>query len=290
MPCIPFLIPGSAMGELRRGLRCSGYALVGFWILGCLAVVAVLAPWISPFPPDERVGKPFEPPSWKHPLGTDDIGQDILSQVIYGSRVSLLLGTLSALMAVSLGAVVGAMSGYFGGHVDRLLMRVVDVVLVVPFLPLAILLAAYLGASLWNLVLVMGALMWARPARVLRARVLAAKERDHVLAAKALGGGPWHILRYHILPTLLPLCFVQFILVASTAILVEASLSFLGLGDPLQKSWGTVLYYAQSRGAMLTGAWVWWILPPGFLITVTVLGFVFAGRVLEEVANPRLRI
>ncbi len=264
-----------------------GAGIAGCLILGCLGALAVLAPWISPFPPDARVGRPFEPPSRRHPLGTDDIGHDILSQLIFGSRISLLLGTLSALTAISVGAAVGIVAGYFGGAVDRVLMRAVDVILTVPLLPLAILLGAYVGPGTWSLVLILGGLMWARPARVIRAQVLTVRAREHVTAARALGAGAWHILRYHLLPAVLPLCTAQLVLIAPTAILIEASLSFLGLGDPLQESWGTILYYAQARGAMLTGAWAWWVLPPGVMIGLTSLGFALIGHALERRLNPK---
>ncbi|MGY4707455.1 ABC transporter permease [Candidatus Bipolaricaulota sp. J31] len=263
--------------------------LAGGGILLALAALALLAPWISPYPPGERVGRPFEPPSPRHPLGTDDVGKDLLSQLIHGSRTSLLLGTLSAAVALSVGTLVGVLAGYFGGPLDRVLMRTVDVALTVPLLPLAILLAAYIGPRLWGLILILGGLMWARPARVIRAQVLTVRTREYVLAARALGGGSWHILRHHVLPAVLPLCCAQLVLIAPTAILVEASLSFLGLGDPLRESWGTILYYAQARGAMLTGAWAWWVLPPGMLISAAALGFALLGHALEERLNPRLR-
>jgi ABC-type dipeptide/oligopeptide/nickel transport system permease subunit len=251
--------------------------------------MALLAPWISPYDPTERVGRPFERPSGKHLLGTNDIGQDLLSEIIYGSRISLLLGFLAALVALSIGTVVGVVSGYYGGLIDSILMRIVDIVLVIPFLPLMILLAAYLGPSFWNLIFVLSVLIWARPARVIRAQVLSLKERGYVVAARATGGTVWHILFHHILPGVLPLSLAQLILATRSTILIEASLSFLGLGDPMSKSWGTVLYYAQARGAFLTGAWLWWILPPGLLITTAVLGFAFTGYALEETINPRLR-
>jgi ABC-type dipeptide/oligopeptide/nickel transport system permease subunit len=180
-------------------------------------------------------------------------------------------------------------AGFLGGRVDAVLMRTVDLVLVIPFLPLMILLAAYLGPSFWNIIIVIGILVWARPARVVRSQVLSVKAMDYVEAALALGSRPGRVMIRHVLPAVLPLALAQFILAASNAILIEASLSFLGLGDPTAKSWGTVLYYAQVRNAFLSGAWVWWVLPPGLLITAATLGFAFTGYSLEEVLNPKMR-
>jgi peptide/nickel transport system permease protein len=279
--------PGAAILRRRRPINPVGVAGVALLVL--LTVAAALAPWISPSNPGETTGDPFEAPSRRHLLGTNDIGQDILSEMIYGARVSLVIGFLAALVAVAIGTSVGIAAGYFGGAVDATLMRLVDVVLVIPFLPLMILLAAYLGPSFWNIIIVIGVLVWARPARILRAQVLSLRTLGYVEAARALGAPARRILQTHILPAVLSLSLAQFILAASNAILIEASLSFLGLGDPTTKSWGSILYYAQVRSAFLSGAWVWWVLPPGLLITAAVLGFALTGFALEEVINPTLR-
>jgi peptide/nickel transport system permease protein len=271
----------------RLPVRPAGIAGAG--VLAALACVAIAAPWISPYDPASVVAPPFEAPSPAHPLGTNDIGQDILSELIYGSRISLTIGFLAAATAVSLGTLVGVVAGYYGGAVDALLMRLVDLILVIPFLPLMIVLAAYLGPRFWNIILVIAALTWARPARVIRAQVLSLGTLDYVDAARALGAPTPRILTRHILPGVLPLSLAQFITAASHAILVEASLSFLGLGDPTAKSWGSILYYAQARSAFLSGAWPWWVLPPGLLVTVTALSFALVGLALEERLNPRLR-
>ena len=266
-----------------------GVGAVGLTLLGALILCGVLAPWLAPYPPDETTGAPFASPSRTHVLGTNDVGQDLLSELIFGVRISLTIGFLAAVLAVSIGTLAGVVAGYFGGWVDAALMRLVDIVLVVPFLPLMILLAAYLGPSFWNIIIVIGVLVWARPARVIRAQVLSLRHLDYVDAALALGASSRRLLVRHILPGVLSLALAQFILAASNAILIEASLSFLGLGDPTAKSWGSTLYYAQVRSAFLSGAWKWWVLPPGLLITAAVLGFAFTGYALEEVLNPRLR-
>ena len=263
--------------------------LFGLFLLLAFAVIAIFAPFISPYDPRLFVGRPFEPPSLRHILGTNDIGQDIFSEIAYGSRISLLIGISAALVSVFIGSMVGLVSGYSGKLVDSFLMRLVDIILVLPFLPLMILLAAYLGPSFLNVISVISALIWARPARVIRSQVLSIKARGYVEAGRSLGGSPSHIIFSHVLPGVLPLILAQLVQASNLSILIEAALSFLGLGDPLEKSWGSILYYANVRGAFLTGAWIWWVLPPGLCITVVVLGFTFTGYALEEAANPRLR-
>ena len=269
--------------------RSNGLGVVGLGILCVFVIVALFANVISPYDPYERTGAPFEKPSAAHILGTNDIGQDLFSEIVHGTRVSLGLGFVAAVLAMTIGTLVGVVAGYSGGMIDSILMRITDVVLVIPFLPLMILMAAVLGPSFWNLVIVLSVIIWARPARVIRAQVLSLKERGHVVAAKATGATVRHILFHHVIPSVLPISLAQLILATRSTILIEASLSFLGLGDPLNKSWGMILYYAQARGAFLTGAWVWWILPPGLLITAAVLGFAFTGYALEATVNPRLR-
>lgn len=263
-------------------------ATIGVLLIVGLTVTAVFAPWLSPYDPTERVGKPFGVPSAEHRLGTNDIGQDILSELIYGARISLTVGVLSALVAIVVGATVGLLAGYYR-RLDPWLMRLVDVILVLPFLPLLILLAAYLGRSITNTILIIGLLVWAGAARVIRSQVLTLACQDYVLAAQATGATNRRIITRHLLPQVLLLAVGQFVEATSAAILLEAALSFLGLGDPLQKSWGTVLYWAQVRGAFLTPAWLWWVLPPGLLIVCAALGFALVGFALEQILNPRLK-
>lgn len=270
-------------------LTSNNIGIVGLGLLIIFLAIAVFAPLLAPFDPTERVGTPFTKPNSQFLLGTNDVGQDILSELLYGTRISLLIGVLAAFISILLGCLIGVISGYYGGKVDALLMRLVDLVLVIPFLPLMILLAAFIGPSFWNIILVISLISWASPARVIRSQVLTLKTKGYVEAAKSIGTNIKVILGRHILPGVIPIALSQFVLAASHSILIEASLSFLGLGDPFTKSWGTILYYAQARGAFLTDAWIWWILPPGLLITTLVIGFAFTGYSLEEVMNPRLR-
>ncbi len=263
-------------------------AVIGTLLILGLTFTAIFADQLSPYDPTERTGRPFEAPSRAHRLGTNDIGQDILSELIYGTRVSLTVGLAAATVAILIGTSVGLLSGYYQ-RLDGLLMRLVDIILVLPFLPLLILLAAYLGRSLVNTVIIIGLLIWAGTARVIRSQVLTLAKQEYVLAARAVGATDRHIILRHILPQVMLLAIGQFVLVISTAILLEAALSFLGLGDPIQKSWGTILYWAQVRGAFLTPAWSWWVLPPGLLIVCAALGFALIGFSLEQRIDPRLK-
>ncbi len=263
-------------------------AAIGALLIASLALTALFADVLSPYNPAERVGRPFARPSAEHVLGTNDIGQDILSELIYGTRVSLTVGVTAALVTIAIGTAVGVLAGYYR-RLGSILMRLVDIVLVLPFLPLLIMLAAYLGRSLWNTVIIIGLLSWAGTARIIRSQVMTIVHQDYVLAARAVGATDRHILLWHILPQVLLLATGQFVQSTNAAILLEAALSFLGLGDPIQKSWGTVLYWAQVRGAFLTPAWLWWVLPPGLLIALASLGFALIGFALEQVINPRLR-
>ncbi len=262
---------------------------VGAITLGLFVLVAVFAPLLAPHDPRAQTGLPYQSPSASHLLGTNDIGQDILSELIYGTRVSLAIGFLAALLAIVVGTLVGVASGYFGGLSDTLMMRFVDITLALPFLPLLIVLAVFLGRNLTTTILVISVVIWARPARIIRSQVLSARERGFVQAARAMGGRPFHLLRRHVLPAITPLVIAQFVRAANIAILLEASLSFLGLGDVTSKSWGTTLYYASARGAFLTRAWLWWVLPTGLAISAVVVAFAFIGYALEERADPRLR-
>ena len=279
--------PSSARpGRRRRASKALGIG--GGVITGLLAAVAVLAPWLAPYDPRARVGRPFQPPGGAHLLGTNDIGQDLLSELIFGARVSLLVGVAAAAAALLIGGAVGVLAGYYPRRLGEFLMRGVDAVLILPFLPLLIVLAAYLGRSLLNTILVIGALIWAAPARIIRSQVLSLRSREYVLAARSMGAPDRWIIFRHVLPRAALLAAGTFVRAVAGAILLEASLSFLGLGDPIQKSWGSILFWAQARGAFLTPAWKWWVLPPGLLIMAASLGFALIAFSLEERIDPRL--
>lgn len=275
--------PGIRSPKLAKRLGGLGLAMVV-----SLIVMAAAAPWLAPYDPTERVATPFLAPSADHLLGTNDVGQDLLSELIYGARVSLMVGIIAAGVALVLGSLVGILAGYYPKRLGRILMQSVDVILILPFLPLLIILAAYLGRSLFNTIVVIGVLIWAGPARIIRSQVLSLRSREYVLASRTMGAPDrWAIVR-HVLPRTALLATGTFVRAVSTAILLEAALSFLGLGDPLQKSWGSTLFWAQARGAFLTPAWKWWVLPPGLMIMAASLGFALIAFAMEERINPRL--
>jgi peptide/nickel transport system ATP-binding protein len=273
----------------RRRLRPGRVGTCGLVLLAVLLAVAVAAPLLAPYEPRARVGVPFGQPSAAHLLGTDDVGRDLLSQLLHGARISLAVGLAAAAAATVMGTAVGLVAGYSRGWVDAALMRTVDVVLSLPFLPLAIVVGVFLGPGVPTLVALIAAVTWAGTARELRAQVLSARELDHVAAARSMGAGMAWVLRRHLLAEVAPLVVPQFVHAAKVAILAEASLSFLGLGDPGAPSWGAMLSAAHARSAFLTDAWLWWVLPPGLCIGLAVVAFALTGYGLEEAARPGLR-
>ncbi len=267
--------------------RLSWPVIFGILLLAFFLVLAVFAPLIAPWDPWEP-GRPFLRPGIDHPLGTNDIGQDIFSELVYGTRISLFVGFFAAFVSVAIGTLIGLFSGYLRGATDEALMGLTDIILVIPALPLMIILAAHTNPSIWNIILVVGLLWWCSTARVVRSRVLQLREMPFVEAARSLGAGDIYIVFRHILPNTLQVILAKFILAVAGAMLTEASLSFLGLGDPLQKSWGMMLNYAFSRGGFINGYW-WWYLPPGICISLAVLSFVLIGFGLEERERDSLK-
>jgi len=265
-------------------------------ILGALMIItvvfiAIFAPLIAPYDPDEKIDvDPMDllaPPDAEHLLGRDDAGKDVLSQLIYGARVSLTVGFVASFMAMFIGTTVGLVSGYYGGRIGNALMRVVDFLLVIPDLPLMMVLISMWGRGLWKIILVIGLLSWTYTARLVRSQVLSIKERQFVLRAKALGASNFRTIVRHICPQVLPIILAESVLSISGAIIAESSLSFLGLGDPMLISWGMMLNFAFER-AISRMAW-WFLLPPGFAIIWISLGLVLMGSTLEEIINPRLK-
>jgi len=268
-------------------------AVVGLTVFLAILFIAVFADFIAPYSPYERVGRPYERPSWKHLLGTNDIGQDVFSELIYGARASLFIGFLAAITGTAIGTLVGITAGYYGGVVDEVLMRVVDIWLSIPSLLFAIFLAAVIlragGVPMfYSVIFAIALTSWPPVARLVRSATLSIKERPYIESAVALGASPSRIMMKHILPNVAPLVLVEVVVRTAIAMLTEATLSFLGLGDPTLKSWGTILHFAMVKNALILGLW-WWFLPPGIMIALTVLSVVLIGRGLETYFNPRLR-
>jgi peptide/nickel transport system permease protein len=281
-----------ALGRAVRDYRRSVPGMIGLGILVAAIAMALAAPLLA----DEAglrainttQNPTFASPSEFAPLGTDSLGRDSLTQFIWGSRTSLLVGLAATLIAVVIGSVVGIAAGFFGGWFGGALMRLTEWFLVIPFLPLAIVLAAILGPSVENLILVIGITSWPFPARLIRAQVLTLKERDYVDRSRALGATNRHLMFRHILPSVSPLILATATLTVPIAILSEATLSFLGLGDPLNPSWGKMLDDAFETGAVTSEAW-WTFGPPGVGILLVALAFTLCGTALEEILDPRLR-
>ena len=211
-----------------------------------------------------------------------------MTQFIWGSRISLLVGLAATIIAMLIGSVVGIAAGFLGGRIESILMRITEWFLVIPFLPLAIVLAAILGPSIQNIIIVIGITSWPSTTRLIHAQVLTLKRRDYVDRSRALGGSNWHLMTRHILPNVSPLILANTTLTVPIVILSEATLSFLGLGDPSSASWGQMLSDAFEAGAVTVEAW-WYIVPPGLGIMAVVLAFTLVGQALEEILDPRLR-
>jgi peptide/nickel transport system permease protein len=294
----------SKLGRLFKGLwaavdtglhtfKQKPMSMVGLVMLILIIFMAVFAPLITPYSPEElstlkvTAEDILAPPDSTHFLGTDDAGKDVLSQLIYGARISLIVGFSASFMSLIIGTVVGMTAGYFGGRLDTLLMRLVDFLMVIPTLPLMMVIISFWGRGLDKIIMVIGLLYWTYMARLVRSQVISIKERHYILRARALGASDLRIILRHVFPQVLPLIIAQGVLDTSNAIIAESSLAFLGLGDPTQVSWGMMLNFAFAR-AISKEAW-WFLLPPGFSIVWVSLSLVLIGTALEEIFNPRLK-
>jgi peptide/nickel transport system permease protein len=259
----------------------------GLSVLGLFILMAIFGSAVAPDDPDASSLDTLAAPSSDHLLGTTESGADVLSQLLAGARVSIIVGFSAAIISAVIGAAVGLLSGYFGGWTDRILDAIDNWFLVIPTLPLMIVLSSLLEPSLGVLILVIGITSWAGTGRIVRSQVLTLRERAFVERARALGASHWYILKTHIFPNALPLIFANTVLIVAVAILAEAALAFLGLGDPTQISWGTMLENAFNAGAPSAEAW-WYVIPPGICITFLVLSVALIGYRFEEFVNPRL--
>lgn len=276
-----------------KNLKRDKLALVGVILLVFFIGVAAFADSIAPYGPRDRHydddGKirRLEAPSAAHPFGTTDVGRDIYSQVVLGTKTALTVGILAALLVTVVGSVVGIIAGYYGGWVDTLIMRVVDFFYAIPFIPFVIVLAAVLKPSIWNIILAVSLLSWRTVARLVRSQVLSIAKRPFIKAGRVAGASNVRIMFKYILPNVVPLIMLEMAFMVNWAIAAEASIAFLGFGDPSVPSWGQILHIVFSTGNSRV-AW-WWITAPGVAIVLLLLSIFFVARALEEVVDPRLR-
>ncbi len=287
--------------QVWRLYRANWQGMVGLGILVVFMLMALLAPFLADHalldpnaqikdPATGELYGPYHPPtlSYYNWFGTDQVGQSVLAQFIWSARISLMVGLLAAFMSTVLGAGIGIAAGFYGGWQGEGWMRLTDAFLVIPWLPLAMVLAAAWGQNYWMIILIIGITSWPGTARVIRSDVLRVRELSFIERAKAIGSSNRHTMTKHVLPNVMPLIFANLVLVVAIAILSETTLSFLGLGDPLNFSWGTMLHYAWVNGAAGLPAW-WYLLPPGIAIILVVLAFTFIGTAYDEVLDPKLR-
>jgi len=264
---------------------------MGVLLLVFVLLLSLFGPMIFKFDPRQvatTAQELLQPPSAQHWLGTDELGRDVFRATLAGSRISLLVGLLATVISILVGALIGLAAGYYPGLAGNILMRITDFFLVLPLLPLIIILAAIFGQNFLITILVIGLTSWPSTARIVRSQVISLRERQFIERIRSLGADDLRVIVVHILPNVLPLIYANTVLVIAGSILAEATLAFLGLGDPVRVSWGTMLHFAFVSGAAGRGAW-WYLIPPGVGIVLVVLGFVLTGHTLDTILNPRLR-
>ncbi|HET9443118.1 MAG TPA: ABC transporter permease [Acidimicrobiales bacterium] len=269
--------------------RRSRIGVAGAVLVGTFLLVAVLSPYLAPFRVTEIAGDPIAPPGGRNWLGTTRIGYDVASQLLAGTRASVLVALLGGGGTLVLGGLAGMVAGWFGGRVDTVVMRLVDVVLVLPKLPLLIVASAYVGPDIEATAAVIALVFWPNSARVVRMQVLALRHRAHVEAAVGFGAGAVHVLRRHVVPEISLVLVAGFVAAANRAVTFEAGLAFLGLGDPIRASWGAMIRDSVLYpGLFMSKAWTWWFLPPVVCLVLLLLGLSFLGMAVEERLHPRL--
>ncbi|MBI5039456.1 MAG: ABC transporter permease [Nitrospirae bacterium] len=276
------------MGTFWKRFKRNKLAVIGGIIVLTLFITAIFAPLLSPYDPNSiNVKHILEPPGSTHPLGTDDLGRDILSRMIWGARISLAVGFVAVGISTMVGILLGAVSGYYGGWIDRILMRFVDIMLSIPTFFLLLAVIAFLEPSIWNIMIVIGLTSWMGVSRLVRAEVLSSREREFALAARAIGAGDLRMIFKHILPNSMAPVLVSAVLGVAGAILVESALSFLGIGvQPPTASWGNILTAGKDNIEI-----AWWLsVFPGLAILVTVLAYNLLGEGIRDSIDPRLKI
>ncbi len=262
---------------------------LGGVILAVYVGLVLFGSQLAPFRATELAGRSLEAPGGDHLLGTNILGQDLASQLVLGARASLLVALLAGVGTVLVGGIIGILAGWFPGWFDSVLMRVTDLTLILPKLPLLLLIGALTGGSVVGLSLVISLLFWPTAARILRSQVLTLRSRTHVRAATGFGAGTWHQLRRHILPDLGLLSVAEFIPAAGRAVGLQAGLAFFGIGDPTQPSWGAMIRDAIAfRGVFITDAWKWWLAPPVIALVLLILAITLLGTAAEQRFSPRV--
>ena len=261
---------------------------IGVVIFLLIIAMALFGNFLSPYPHNMPSGNALEAPSLKHWLGTDDLGIDIWAQICYGARISVSIGLSTALLAGIGGSIIGIIAGYFGKKTDKVIMRITDIIIVLPDLPVMIVLGAFFGPDIKNIIIVLSLFLWTFPARIIRSKVLSLKEEKYFLAAKSYGAGFKHLVLRHFIPHISPLIMISIIKIASRAIIAEASLAFLGLGDATSKSWGMILNRAINfKGIYFTDFWKWWVLSPVIAILLLIVSVGFISRDVEKILNSK---
>lgn len=264
-------------------------AAVGIILVVAICVLCFFAPMFTDILPNARVGRPHQAPSLDHILGTTRMGRDVWAQVIYGGRISILVGLVAGVFVMFMAMVVGVSAGYFGGVVDNVLSFFTNVVMVIPSLPLMLVLASFLDqVSPLVIAIIIGATSWPFGARIIRAQTLSIRNRDFILAAEVMGESKKRMLFFEIMPNMLAILGSSFISTVIYAIMTEATLEFIGLGDPLANTWGVMLYNAQQTSALRIGAW-WEILAPSVALASLAIGLALINFSIDEVSNPKLR-
>ena len=276
------------MKAFAGALRQSPLLLAGTIMVSLFAMVGILAPWLASYDPRAITGDVFEPPTRAHPLGTNDAGVDILSRLVWGSRTTLVVVVCATALVLAIGIAVGLTAGLLGGLADTVTMRVVDVFLGLPILPVLIFIAALSGPSLTLSILMIGLFTWPQTARIVRSQTLSLRSRGFVDSARGFGGGPLYVMRRHLIPALGPVIAANLVFVGGLAVITEAGLAFLGLGDPGAVSWGADMNRALSDPQISIGTlWLWWLVPVGLALTLAIVGFTLIGVALEPRFNAR---
>jgi peptide/nickel transport system permease protein len=276
-------------GFLKNAILSQPQAIIGLAILGAFVLIAIFGSFLEPKSISLKTGPVYAAPTSAHLLGTDDGGVDMFSLLIAGTKVSLEVGFAAAVVAMLIGGAVGVLSGFIGGLVDIVLMRITDIFLVIPDIPLMIVMAAIFGRSLRNIIIIIGIIYWTSTARLIRAQVKSVRERVYVKRARSLGATNSRLVFKHVLPQVAPLLIANTVLMVTLAVFAETYITFLGLGDPTAISWGRLIENAFQGNAVLNNAW-WAIVPPGVCVTVVILACTMVGQSMEDALNPRLRV